>query len=57
MAFGYITHFTERFLQLVNTAFVLAVLHEVHERLHTSGETFGAAGYLHTRSFHLWFGN
>lgn len=34
MVFGYITHFAESFLQLANAAFVLAVLHEVHKRLH-----------------------
>ncbi len=34
MVFGYIAHFAESFLQLVNAAFVLAVLHEVHKRLH-----------------------
>lgn len=34
MVFGYIAHFAESFLQLANAAFVLAVLHEVHKRLH-----------------------
>ena len=46
MAFGYITHFTERFLQLVNTAFILAVLHEVHERLHEFDFIFHEAARL-----------
>lgn len=34
MVFGYIAHFAESFLQLVNAASVLAVLHKVHKRLH-----------------------
>lgn len=35
----------------------ISVVLRTTDRPHASGETFGAAGYLHTRSFHLWFGN
>lgn len=46
MALGHIAHFTEGFLQLANTAFVLAVLHEVHERLHEFDFIFHEAACL-----------
>ena len=46
MALGHIAHFTECFLQLVNAAFVLAVLHEVHERLHEFDFIFHEAAGL-----------
>lgn len=46
MAFGYIAHFTESFLQLMNTAFILAVLHEVHKRLHEFNFIFHEAAGL-----------
>lgn len=47
------------FRQKLTVTWVLVYLHWLRtlSRPHTSGETFGAAGYLHTRSFHLWFGN
>ena len=46
MVFGYIAHFAESFLQLVNAAFVLAVLHEVHKRLHKFDFIFHEAACL-----------
>ena len=46
MALGHVAHFTEGFLQLVNTAFILAVLHEVHERLHEFDFIFHEAAGL-----------
>ena len=47
------------FRQRLTVTWVLVYLHWLRtlSRPHTSGETFGEAGYLHTRSFHLWFGN
>lgn len=46
MALGHIAHFTEGFLQLVNAAFILAVLHEVHERLYEFDFIFHEAAGL-----------
>lgn len=46
MTLGHIAHFAEGFLQLVNTAFILAVLHEVHERLHEFDFIFHEAARL-----------
>ena len=46
MALGHIAHFAEGFLQLMNTAFILAVLHEVHKRLHKFNFVFHEAAGL-----------